>query len=171
MKRVNRLSGHKVNAVSPRRGLPWRMATLALCSALLVPGIAAAKKPVASDVGCVVFPPAYIDSDQKFTVKIVRDPAYTGVWSQPMVDVEAVFPTSNGGEVTATYSETTSRYGYGVTYVTASLHAPGCNGGCDLDTSLDAVYVTAVVKEPINKGKRLRETTCTPGTSTLNPGM
>jgi hypothetical protein len=148
-----------------------RYTALAMCAALVMPGIAMAKKPVEIPVGCVVFPPAYIDTGLPFALKIVRDPAYTGVWSQPIVDVAAVFTDTNGGKITATYSETSSRYGYGVTYVTATLLAPSCNGSpCEIDTAQEAV-ITAVIKEPLNKGKRFRETTCTPATASVNPSM
>ena len=179
MKTVNRMFGNTVNAVSKQhlktgRGMPLRITILALCSALLLPGIAMAKKPVKPSedpVGCVVFPPAYIDTGYPFSLKIVRAPAYPGVWSQPMVDVVAVFTGTGGGKITASYSETTSRYGYGVTYVNATLLAPSCNGSpCAIDSTVDAV-ITAVVKEPLNKGKQFRETNCTPATASVNPAM
>jgi hypothetical protein len=148
-----------------------RAAALALVSLLLIPGIANAKKPVESDVGCVIFPPAYIDTGFSFTLKIVRDPAYTGVWSQPRVDAEAVFTTTDGGEVITSLSESSSRYGYGVTYVTATLLAPSCGGdACVIDADVDAV-INAVIKEPINKGKRFRETVCDTATAPVNPSM
>lgn len=175
MKTVNRMFGNTVNLIGrphqkTGRGMPWRIATLALCSALLLPGAAMAKKPVEDPVGCSIFPPAYIDTGYDFTLKIVRDPAYTGVWSQPMVDAAAVFTKTDGGKITVSISETTSSYGYGVTYVNTTLRAPNsCNGGtCVIDTTVDAV-ITAVVKEPINKGKRFRETVCTPTTARVNP--
>lgn len=148
---------------------------LAICLASLVPGLATAKKPSASNIpaGCVVFAPADIYTGVPFTLKIVRDPAYPGVWSRPMVDATAVFTGAlDGGKITSTYSETGSRYGYGVTYVNAILTAPSCGNinNCVIDTSVDAV-ITAVIKEPLNKGKQLRETTCTPTTSRVNPSM
>jgi hypothetical protein len=160
-----------VSAPQANRRKPSRPALLLLSLAIAIPGLALAKQPVASDAGCVVFPPAYIDSGYPFTVKIVRDPSYTGVWSQPMAEVNAEFTRTDGGTVTATYSETTSRYGYGVTYVTANLLAPSCNGiPCELDTAAD-VTITATIREPINKGKRVRETICTPARASLNPSM
>ncbi|MGD2112201.1 MAG: hypothetical protein PVI50_02360 [Gammaproteobacteria bacterium] len=146
-------------------------AVLAVCTALVVPGSALAKKPVDDSAGCVIFPPAYIDTGYPFSVKIVRDPAYTGVWSQPIVELAAAFTDTNGGKITATYSETSSRYGYGVTYVNATVLAPSCNGvPCAIDTTAGA-DLTAVIKEPINKGKRFRETTCTPATASVNPSL
>jgi hypothetical protein len=176
MKTVNQMFDYTVSADSkpqPRTGsgMPLRLAVVAMCSALVLPGIAMAKKPVASPAGCVVFPPAYIDTGNMFTLKIVRDPAYPGVWSQPIVDAAAVFTDINSGKITTTYSETGSRYGYGVTYVNATLPAPSCNGfPCNIDTSVDAV-ITVVIKEPLNKGKQFRETTCATATASVNPSM
>lgn len=179
MKTANRMCANTVNAISnghikTGRGMPLRIAMLVVCSTLLLPGIAMAKKPVKpaeEPAGCVVFPPAYIDTGYPFNLKIVRDPAYPGVWAQPMVDVVAVFTGTDGGKITASYSETTSRYGYGVTYVNATLLAPSCNGSpCAIDTTVDAV-ITAVVKEPLNKGNKYRETSCAPATASVNPAM
>lgn len=176
MKTVNQLFDYTVSADSkaqPRTGsgMPLRLAVLAMCSALVLPGVALAKKPLQADVGCVAFPPAYIDTGYPFTLKIVRDPAYPGVWSQPMVDVTAVFTGTDGGKITAAYSETSSRYGYGVTYVNATLLAPSCNGTpCAIDSSVDAV-ISAVIREPLNKGKQFRETVCTTATASVNPSM
>jgi len=119
MNDVQHAKDHTENSVFARGRYAWRrkvsqMAILAMCSVLLMPGSVSAKKPVSkkpvdSGVGGVIFPPAYIDSGQDFTLKIVRDPAYTGVWSQPMVDAEAVFPATGGGKVITTYSETATR--------------------------------------------------------------
>lgn len=151
----------------PKAGI----AVLAMCAALVLPGMAMAAITVQPSVGCVVFPPAYIDTGNPFSLKIVRDPAYPGSWSRPMVDATAVFTKTDGGKIAASYSETTSRYGYGVTYVNATLLAPSCNGApCAIDSSVDAV-ITAVVKEPLNKGKQFRETTCTVVAASVNPSM
>lgn len=181
MKEVRTVYDQAEKTDRDRRRSAWqhgvsRMAVLAICTVLLMPGIASAKKPasknpVDSEAGCVIFPPAYIDTGHEFTLKIVRDPSYTGVWSQPTVDVAAVFTKNDGGEITVSYSETTSRYG--VTYITTTpLTAPSnCNSDsvCDeINTSVSA-KLTAVVKEPINKGKRFRETICTPVTASVNP--
>lgn len=174
MKSVKRLSANTVNTFRnsnrrPGRGVQSRITILALCSALLLPGIVIAKKPVASSTsaGCSVLP-SVIYTGNPFTVKVVRDPAYTGVWSQPTVDVMAVFTKTDGGTVTKTSSETISKYG--VTYVNTTMSAPSCNGDlCEIDyLSENAVVITATVKEPINKGKRTRETVCTPATATVN---
>ena len=176
MKTVNQLFVNPASApgkVPPKSGgsLSLRLAAVAMCTALVLPGIATAKQPVADSAGCVVFPPAYIDTGNMFTLKIVRDPAYPGVWSQPIVDAAAVFTDAQGGKITTTYSETSSRYGYGVTYVNATLPAPSCNGfPCNVDTTVDAV-ITVVIKEPLNKGKQFRETTCTTATASVNPSM
>ena len=174
MKSVNKPSANIVNTFRncnrrPSRGVQTRITILALCSALLLPGIAMAKKPVASSTsaGCSVLP-SVVYTGHPFTVKVVRDPAYTGVWSQPTVDVTAVFTKTGGGTVTKTSSETISKYG--VTYVNTTMSAPSCNGDlCEIDyLSENAVVITATVKEPINKGKRTRETVCTPATATVN---
>jgi len=165
-----------LNATSNRhltkgRGMPLRITTLALCSALLLPGIAMAKKPVKDTVtvedpvGCVIFP-ADIYTGYPFTVKIVRNPSYPGSWVSPTVDVTAVFAKADGGESTTTSSDTIAKYG--VTYVNTTLLAPSCKGDpCEINTSVDAV-ITATVKEPLNKGNKFRETICTPVTATVN---
>lgn len=151
-----------VNHLKTGRRMPLRITILALCSALLLPGIATAKKPVASSAGCSVLP-STIYTGTPFTVKIVRDPAYTGAWSQPTVDVTAVFTKTDGSKVTKTSSETISKYG--VTYVNTTMSAPNCNGNpCEVDTLSKSAVIKAVVKEPINKGKTIRETVCAPAT-------
>ena len=176
MKTANRMFDKTINSVRNRRlqagrGMPLRITILAICAALTVPGIAMAKKPVKDTVGCAILPPAYIDTGYPFTLKIVRVPRYPGVWSQPIFNVEAVFTRTDGGTISSTYSETSSQYGYGVTYANIKLLAPSCNGDpCDIDTTKDAV-ITATVKEPLNSGKRFRETTCTPATASVNPSM
>ncbi len=176
MKTVNQMFCNLASAASKVQtkagsGISSRLALVAMCSALVLPGIAMAKRPVASSVGCVIFTPAYIDTGYPFKLKIIRKPAYPGVWSQPVVNANAVFTRTDGGKITASYSETSSRYGYGVTYVYATLLAPSCNGTpCEIDTTVDAV-ITAVVKEPLNGGRRYRETTCTPATASVNPSM
>jgi hypothetical protein len=179
MKTVNRMFDNTLNAISNRhltrgRGMPLRITALALCSALLLPGIAMAKKPVKNLVevpvedpaGCVIFP-SDIYTGYPFTVKIVRNPSYTGSWVSPTVDVTAVFAKTGGGESTTTSSDSIAKYG--VTYVNATLLAPSCNNSdpCEIDTSVDAV-ITAVVKEPLNNGNKFRETVCTPVTATVN---
>ena len=180
MKTVNRMFANTLNATSNRhltkgRGMPLRITILALCSTLLLPGIALAKKPVKKSVknpvavenpvGCAIFP-SDIYTGYSFTVKIVRVPAYPGGWFHPTVDVAAVFAKTDGGEITTTSSETIAKYG--VTYVNASLLAPSCKGDlCEIETSVDAV-ITATVTEPINSGESFRETICTPATATVN---
>jgi hypothetical protein len=176
MKTVNQMFGNLTSAACKGQTkavsrMSLQLALVAMCSVLVLPGIAMAKRSVASSVGCVVFAPAYIDTGYPFKLKIVRKPAYPGVWSQPMVNADAVLTRTDGGKVTASYSETSSRYGYGVTYVFATLLAPSCNGTpCEIDTTVDAV-ITAVVKEPLNGGRQFRETTCTPATASINPSM
>ena len=155
-----------VNHLKTGRGMPLRITILALCSALLLPGLAMAKKPVENSAGCSVLP-STIYTGNPFTVKVVRDPAYTGVWSQPTVDVTAVFTKTDGSKVTKTSSETISKYG--VTYVNTTMSAPSCNGDpCEIDTLSKSAVFTAVVKEPINKGKRTRETVCAPAKAYVN---
>ena len=175
METVNQMFGNTLNASSNRhltkgRGMPMRIMTLALCSALLLPGIALAKKPVKNPVavedptGCAIFP-SDIYTGYPFTVKIVRVPAYPGSWFRPTVDVTAVFAKKDGGEITTTVSETIAKYD--VTYINTTLLAPSCNGApCEIDTSVDAV-ITAAVTEPINGGGE-RVTICTPTTATVN---
>ena len=178
MKTVNRKYNHAAYAVPNRYSKPrhrWlsQMAILAMCSVLLIPGIASAKKPVASEAGCVIPPPAYIDTGFPYIVKIVRDPSYTGVWSQPTVEVTAVFTMADGGQSVDTHSETISKYG--VTYVNVPMLAPNdCEldgSSCGLVNSGEDAVISAVVREPINKGKRFRETVCTPAKVSVNSAM
>ena len=155
-----------VNHLKTGYRMPLRITILALCSALLLPGIAMAKQPVASSAGCSALP-STIYTGNPFTVRVVRDPAYTGVWSQPTVDVTAVFTKTDGSKVTKTSSETISKYG--VTYVPVLIVAPSCNGyPCEIDTLSKSTVISAVVKEPINKGKRTRETVCAPAKVYVN---
>ena len=118
------------------------------------------KKPVKNDAGCVVLS-SVIYTGYPFTVKIVRDPAYAGVWSRPTVNNTAVFAKTDGGSVTITSSETISKYG--LTYVNTTMHAPACNGTpCEIAYLSEPVNISATVTEPINKGKKTRKAICTP---------
>jgi hypothetical protein len=105
-------------------------------------------------------------------VKVVRDPAYPGVWSQPTVEVTAVFTKTDDSEITHTYSETIQRYG--VTYINATLSAPSnysCdeNGDCSEVGIADLANLSAIVKEPLNKkGNKFRETICIPLDAAVN---
>ena len=148
------------------RGQSFRLAMTVLCASLVMPGLAVAKKPVQSDAGCAIFP-ADIHTGHPFTIKVVRDPAYTGSWSQPTLVVRAEFSKTDGSKTVLT-SEDTTISKYGVTYINAALTAPACNGmPCEIDY-LSGAALTALVREPINKGKRYRETVCTPVTATVN---
>jgi len=119
---------------------------------------------------CVIFPPAYVDTGYPFQLKIVKDPSYPGGWVAPLVDAAATFKARGGGEVMASYTESVSRYGYGVTYVYATLLAPSCDGSpCQINTSVDAV-VTATIRERLSDGS-FRETVCAPAEVTVNPAM
>jgi hypothetical protein len=175
MKAVNGIFNKSVTSsdsrrLQPGRGLSLGITILALCSALALPGIAQAKKPVQEPAGCVMFPPT-IYTGFPFTVKVVRDPAYPGVWSQPTVEVTAVFTKADKSEITQTYSETVQRYG--VTYINATLTAPS-NLSCDqngvcTDVGIESLAsISAIVKEPLNKGNKYRETVCTPLDATVN---
>lgn len=175
MKAVNGIFNKSVTPghsrrLQPGRGLSLGITILALCSALALPGIAQAKKPVQEPAGCVIFP-STIYTGFTFTVKVVRDPAYPGVWSQPTVEVTAVFNKTDNSQITQTYSETVQRYG--VTYINATLTAPSnlsCdqNGACT-EVGIDSLAtISARVKEPLNKGKKYRETICTPVDATVN---
>jgi len=177
MKTVHRMFDSSINSIGNRhlqagRGRLLRVTILAICSALALPGIALAKKPVAeSPAGCVMFP-STIYTGFPFTVKVVRDPAYPGVWSQPTVEVTAVFTKTDGSEITTTHSETIQRYG--VTYINATLSAPSSyscdeNGDCS-EVGIDRLAdLSAIVKEPLNKkGNKFREMTCTPLNAAVN---
>ena len=171
MKTVNRMFDSGINSMGNRHlqagcGRLLRVTILAICSVLALPGTSMAKKPVAeSPAGCVIFPPM-IYTGYPFTVKVVRDPAYPGVWSQPTLEVTAVFTKTNGSEISQTYSETIKRYG--VTYINATLSAPSnysCNesGVCNEVGIESLANISAVVKEPLKKkGNKFREMICTP---------
>jgi len=151
-----------------------------LLSVVLLAGVAAtssalAAKPQPEPVSCVIFPPEFIDAGYDFTIKIVRKPSYPGSWIAPLVDASVAVTRTDGGQMIMTYSDgTSSRYGYGVTYVYAVLHAPSCRAGdlCAIDTTVPAV-ITAVIREPVSRGKKVsyRETECEPATASVNPSM
>ena len=120
--------------------------------------------------GCVIFPPAYVDTGYPFQLKIVKDPSYPGGWVAPLVEAAATFKARGGGKMTASYTESVSRYGYGVTYVYATLLAPSCDGSpCQINTSVDAV-VTATIRERLSDGS-FGETVCEPVKVSVNPAM
>ena len=121
--------------------------------------------------GCVIFPPAYVDTGYPFRLKIVKNPSYPGGWVAPLVEAAAIFAVRGGGTTTVTYDETVSRYGYGVTYVYATLLAPSCGDGspCQINTSVAAV-VTATIRERLSDGS-FRETACAPAEVSVNPAM
>jgi hypothetical protein len=131
--------------------------------------------PNAAPAGCVIFPPAYVDTGFPFELLIVKDPSYPGGWAAPLVEAAATFKVRGRGEsrgtVTATFTETESRYGFGVTRVTAELLAPGCEERtpCRVNTAVDAV-VTATIRERLSDGS-FRETLCAPATVSVNPAM
>jgi hypothetical protein len=140
------------------------------CLAVAAPASAGKSQPGA--VSCVIFAPEFIDAGYPFTVKIVRQPSYPGSWVAPLVDASVAITRADGGQMVTTYSETSSRYGYGVTYVYAVLQAPSCNGSasCVIDTRVPAV-ITAVIREPVSRGNKVsyRETQCEPATAFVNP--
>jgi len=151
------------------RGIPLLLTILMTGSALVSSGAALAAKSITSNAGCTVLSSA-IYTGYPFTAKIVRDSSPTGVWSQPSVDVTAVFTKTDGGTITKTSSETISKYG--VTYVNVTISAPSCNGTpCEIDYLSKPAVISATVSEPINKGKRTRDTVCTPATVQVNQSM
>ena len=131
--------------------------------------------PNAAPAGCVIFPPAYVDTGYPFELLVVKDPSYPGGWVAPLVEAAATFKVRGRGEsrgtVTAAFTETESRYGFGVTRVTADLLAPGCEEStpCRVNTSVDAV-ITATVREQLSDGS-FRETVCAPAKVSVNPAL
>jgi hypothetical protein len=84
--------------------------------------------------------------------------------------VTAVSHKTDGGAVTITSNETVSRLG--VTCVKVTTSAPGCNGNpCEIDTLSQPANISATVTVPINKGKRTRETICTPAAVPVHLSM
>ena len=156
MKTVNRMFANTLNATSNRhltkgRGMPLRITALALCSALLLPGIAMAKKPQSSSTaGCVIFMDDVVYQGHPYKVKVIRDPSYPGAWRNPTFTIEASF-TGSTQTGSATIEPSLANV-FSVTYANATLVVPD-------DAPMGTATISVLVEEPVNKGKT-RETTC-----------
>jgi hypothetical protein len=75
----------------------------------LVSAPAFAGKKISPPAGCVIFPPAYVDTGNPFQVKIVKDPSYPGGWVAPLVEAAATFKVRGPGTVTVSYTGSVSR--------------------------------------------------------------
>jgi hypothetical protein len=125
-----------------------------LCLAMLLPGVAPAKKPGGQTaVECAVL---IADGMQDgiyaggaFTVKVNRIPGYPGSWTNPEVWITATYPDAGEG----TY-HTTIRSFY-VTYFKHTFTVPATAGNGE-------AVIDAMVREPLVKGKKIsyRETAC-----------
>ncbi len=135
-----------------------KVLSCALCLALALPGIAAAKKPSSGTaVSCAVLLPAEIYTGSSFTVKVDRVPSYPGSWSQPTIAIDVVYPDN---VVTQNNTQTISRFN--VTYALAAFTVPAAQDASILTTSTNAeatATVTATVSEPLSNN-RVRETSC-----------
>jgi hypothetical protein len=154
MQKVNRNNDRAAHA--GRAPMPWQrrlsqLTILAMCSLLLMPGVATAKKPVASEAGCVIFMDDVVYSKTPFTVKVVRDPSYPDAWRNPTFTIEASF-TGSTQTVSATIEPILAN-AFSVTYVHATLVVP------DDARFTGTATISATVEEPLNK-RKTRTTTC-----------
>jgi hypothetical protein len=157
MKTVNRMFDNTLNATSNRHltrglGMPLRITALALCSALLLPGIAMAKKPQTSVApGCVILTDEVVYPGNSYAVKVVRDPSYPDAWRNPTFTIEASYTDSTkAGSVEIQPSLANV---FSVTYVKAVLTVPD-------DASFGGTAtILATVEEPLNK-RKVQTTTC-----------
>jgi hypothetical protein len=130
---------------------------LMLCLVVLVPLSASGRQPVPD--GCKLLVPASVNADAPFNVTVARSPAYPGQWVSPTVSVEVVVPVNDALLGPNSYSQS----------VTQTVDGPGGSNTAtatfiipafpNLDLTGD-VNVSAVVSEPVNRGKTL-ETYCT----------
>ena len=153
MKTVNRMFDNTLNATSNRhltrgRGMPMRIMALALCSALLLPGIAMAKKPQPTP-GCAVLMDKDILVGNSYPVKVVRDPSYPGAWHNPTFTIEASYTGSIETDFAAIQPSLANVFD--VTYVNAILTVP-------IDAAGTAT-ISVTVEEPLNK-RKVETTTC-----------
>jgi len=156
MKSVNEIYANTVNTIrnchrQPSRGMKSRVTILALCTALLLPGIAMAKKPQSTpQAGCSILVDGPLVPTLKYTVKVVRVPSYTGAWHNPTITINSSYDGSG-----VTNSATIIPGVYNVTYIVNS----------DLGVPEDAksgsyATISATVKEPLKKRNTFQETTC-----------
>jgi hypothetical protein len=128
-----------------------RITILALCCALLLPGIAMAKKPQSTpQTECSILVDGPLVPTMKYTVKVVRVPSYTGAWHNPTITINASY---DGSDVTN--SATIVPGVYNVTYiVNSTLVVPedATHGGY--------ATISATIKEPLKKRNTYQETTC-----------
>jgi hypothetical protein len=158
MKSVNRIYANTVNTLRnchrrPNRGVQSRITILALCTALLLPGIVMAKKPQSSPTpGCVILMDEVIYTANSYAVKVVRDPSYPGAWRNPKFTIEPSYPGST--QAVSVEIQPSLANVFSVTYVNAILVVPS-----DADFGSTAT-VTATVEEPLKKRDTYRTTTC-----------
>jgi hypothetical protein len=127
---------------------------LAVCLAVLVPGMAAAKKPTqpapTPEPGCDILVSDVIYKGNSYPVKIVRVPSYPGAWHNPTVTLEAKY---TGSTQTQTVEIGLANV-FSVTYVNATLVVPD-----DASFAGDAT-ITAMIKEPLKRKNTYKTTTC-----------
>lgn len=134
------------------------LTTLALCLAMLTPGITNAKKPPPPvDVECALLiapDPDFVSTGMPFTVKLVRVPAYPGAFRQPTVSIDVTYPMPAGSEVTQ--NDTRQIPVFNVSYVEAGFTVPLLESGILVGQE---VKIEATVTEPVRK-KNYRTTSC-----------
>ena len=157
MKSVNEIYANTVNTIrnchrQPSRGMQSRVTILALCTALLLPGIAMAKKPQPSSTpGCVILMDEVIYTGNSYAVKVVRDPSYPDAWRNPTFTIEASYAGSM--QTVSVEIQPSLANVFSVTYVNAVLVVP------DDATFAGTATILATVEEPLNK-RKIKTTTC-----------
>jgi hypothetical protein len=134
-----------------------KMLTIHLfCLALLLPGVAPAKKPGdQSAAECAVLIADGLQDGiypgSPFTVKVNRIPGYPGSWHDPDVTITVTYPQGAGDE---TY-HTIIRNFYVIYFKHTFVVPVEASGGGN-------AVIDATVREPLVKGKRIsyRETVC-----------
>ena len=164
MKSVNRIYANTVNTIrnchrQPSRSMQSRITILALCTALLLPGIAMAKKPQTSSTpGCVILMDEVIYTGHSYAVKVVRDPSYPDAWRNPTFTIEASYAGSM--QTVSVEIQPSLANVFSVTYVKADLVVP------DDTTFAGTAKISVTVEEPLNK-RKVETTTCSKTVSVL----
>ena len=142
-----------------------KLLSCALCVFLALPGMAAAKKAsTGNSVSCAVLLPAYIETGNSFSVKVVRVPSYPGSWTQPTIYIDVVYPTTSGNLMSENYTQTIDRFN--VTYATKTFTVPSVIT-TDIASSPNSPDATATVTATISEQHRGRQTACSATTAVI----
>ena len=172
---------NQISMRKTRDGRPCgKLLSWTLCVLLALPGLAAAKKPSArtaststgstttTNDGCTVLLPAYIETGNTFSVKVVRVPGYPGGWMSPTIYLDVVYPATDASILTQNNTQTINSFD--VTYATASFFVPSMKSQsiASSPTSPDATAtVTATISEPFSSGKAKVSSTCSASTPVM----